>query len=66
MTIQTKIHDGIIAALNLTSLALGYFVSPWWLLLGVAVGLVMVSSLFTGFCPVHWAVGKAIPPREKS
>jgi hypothetical protein len=65
MTLQTKIHDGVIAVLNLASLGLGYFVSPWWFLLGVVVGVIMLSSLITGFCPVHWLVGKIWPADKK-
>lgn len=64
MTKQTKIHDGIIALLNLSSVALGYYVDPRFLAIAAAVGLVMVSSLFTGFCPVHYTVGKVFPPER--
>ena len=35
----------------LTSLALAWFVSPYWLLLTAFVGANMVQSAFTGFCP---------------
>jgi hypothetical protein len=35
----------------LLSLALAYLVSPWWLLLTAFVGLNLVQSAFTGFCP---------------
>jgi len=35
----------------LASVALAYFVSPWWLLLTVFVGLNLVQASFTGFCP---------------
>jgi hypothetical protein len=35
----------------LLSVALTYFVSPWWLLLTVFVGANMLQSAFTGFCP---------------
>jgi hypothetical protein len=35
----------------LVSIALGYLVSPWWLLLTAFVGLNMLQSAFTGFCP---------------
>lgn len=35
----------------LASLALTYFVSPWWMLLTGFVGLNLVQSSFTGFCP---------------
>lgn len=35
----------------LASLALTYFVSPWWMLLTGFVGLNLVQSSFTGLCP---------------
>ena len=34
----------------LASLALGYFVSPWWHLFTVFVGLNLVQSSITGWC----------------
>ena len=33
------------------SVALVYFVSPWWLLLTAFVGLNLLQSSITGFCP---------------
>jgi Inner membrane protein YgaP-like, transmembrane domain len=35
----------------LLSVALVYWVSPWWLLFTVFIGLNMLQSAFTGFCP---------------
>ena len=35
----------------LASVALVYFVSPWWLLLTAFVGLNLLQSSITGFCP---------------
>ena len=35
----------------LLSMALVYFVSPWWLLFTVFIGLNMLQASFTGFCP---------------
>lgn len=35
----------------LLSLALAHFISPWWLLLTAFVGLNLIQSAFTGFCP---------------
>jgi len=35
----------------LISVALAHFVSPWWLLLTLFVGLNLLQSAFTGFCP---------------
>ena len=35
----------------LASLALAWFASPYWLLLTAFVGLNLMQSAFTGFCP---------------
>jgi hypothetical protein len=35
----------------LASLALTYYVSPWWLLLTGFVGLNLMQASVTGFCP---------------
>ena len=35
----------------LASLALGFFVSPWWYLLTAFAGLNMIQASITGFCP---------------
>jgi Inner membrane protein YgaP-like, transmembrane domain len=35
----------------LVSLALAYWLSPYWLLLAAFVGLNMLQAAFTGFCP---------------
>jgi len=35
----------------LASLALAHWVSPWWLLLTVFVGLNLLQASLTGFCP---------------
>ena len=42
----------------LVSLALGYTVSPYWLLLGAVVGLNMLQAAFTGFCPLAMILRK--------
>ena len=47
----------------LASVALGYFVSPYWLLLTVFAGLNMIQAAFTGFCPAAM-VFKAIGCRS--
>lgn len=38
----------------LVSAALVYFVSPWWLLLTAFVGLNLLQSGFTNWCPAVW------------
>jgi hypothetical protein len=39
--------------LVLVSVALARLVNPWWLLLAGFVGLNLVQSAFTGFCPAE-------------
>jgi hypothetical protein len=41
------------------SVALGHYVSPWWLLFTVFVGLNLLQSGFTGWCPMVWILEKA-------
>ncbi|MBP8097823.1 MAG: DUF2892 domain-containing protein [Arenimonas sp.] len=40
------------------SIALTYFVSPWWLLLTAFVGFNLLQSSFTGFCPAAMILRK--------
>lgn len=47
----------------LASLALGYFVSPYWFLLTAFAGLNMLQASVTGFCPAA-AVFKVFGVKE--
>lgn len=47
--------------LILGSLALAHWVSPWWLLLTAFVGLNLVQSAFTGFCPAEKIFARLFP-----
>ena len=42
----------------LISVLLTHFVSPWWLLLTTFVGLNLLQSAFTGFCPAAMVMSK--------
>ena len=44
--------------LVLASLALAYWVSHWWLLLAAFVGVNLIQSAFTGFCPAEIVLKK--------
>jgi hypothetical protein len=44
--------------LVLVSVVLGHFVSSWWLLLAAFVGLNLIQSVFTGFCPAEIVLHK--------
>ena len=46
----------------LASLALGWWVSPWWLLFTAFVGINLLQSSFTGFCPLERILGAAKLP----
>ena len=43
----------IAGSVVLSSLTLAHFVSPWWLLLTAFVGVNLIQSAFTGFCPAE-------------
>lgn len=43
----------------LASLALGWFVSPYWFLMTVFVGFNLFQSSLTGFCPLEIVLEKA-------
>ena len=42
----------------LISVALVHFVSPWWLLFTTFIGLSLIQSAFTGFCPLAMILRK--------
>ena len=60
MTKKIKIHDGIIGSLILFSALMAWRVDPRWLALSGLTALIMISSSFTGFCPVHFVVDKLV------
>jgi len=43
----------------IVSVALGYWVSPAWLLFTLFVGINLLQSSFTGFCPLERMLGFA-------
>ena len=50
MTIENGVRV-MAGAMILVSVALVHFVSPWWLLFTAFIGLSLIQSAFTGFCP---------------
>ena len=57
MTVENAIRV-MAGTMVLISVALTYWVSPWWLLLGVFVGCNLIQSAFTGFCPAETILRK--------
>ena len=64
MSRRVKIHDGIIGGLLIATALLSTYVDPRFFWLAALTGAIMLSSAFTGFCPVHFAVRKALPAAE--
>jgi hypothetical protein len=58
---KIKIHDGIVGAINLTSVVLALKVDLQWIYVAGAVSALMISSAFTGFCPVYFILNKIMP-----
>jgi hypothetical protein len=50
----------------LVSLTLSQLVSPWWLLLAAFVGVNLIQSALTGFCPAEIIFRKLGVGREHS
>jgi hypothetical protein len=42
----------------LLSVALTYFVSPWWMLFTVFIGFNLIQSSITGLCPAEMVLRK--------
>lgn len=49
---QDKIVRIAAGTFIIISVALGHFFSPWWLLFTIFVGLNLIQSAITGFCPL--------------
>lgn len=55
---KRRIHDGIAGGLITLGVALGYYVNPLWLLLPGVLGVTLLQSGFTGFCPVYFILDR--------
>jgi hypothetical protein len=53
---KRRIHDGIVGLVITAGVALAYWVSPLWLLLPGIIGLTLIQSAITGFCPVYYTL----------
>jgi hypothetical protein len=57
MTMERKIR-GIAGFFVLASLALGWWVSPWWFLFTIFVGFNLFQSSLTGWCGMEKVLKK--------
>jgi len=58
MTLENSIRL-LAGAMVLISVTLGYLATPYWFLMTVFVGLNLVQSSFTKFCPAETIISKA-------
>ena len=60
---KREMHDGIVGIVIFICVVLGYFVSSLWLIIPAVLGLVMVQSAFTSFCPLYYTLDKIYPEK---
>ena len=58
MTVNEALR-GIAGTFILVSIALAHFVSPWWLLFTAFVGVNLLQSAFSRWCPMITMLKKA-------
>ena len=58
---KRRLHDAIVGLLVTIGVALGHYVSAHWLLLPAAIGLTLLQSGVTGFCPVYFGLDRLLP-----
>ena len=58
---KRRIHDGIVGALVVLGVLLGYIDHKVWFLLPGLLGAILLQSAFTGFCPVYWTLDRIMP-----
>ncbi len=59
--LELRVHDGIIGGSILLCVVAGMQIDPIGFWLAGLISAVMFSSAFTGFCPVHYTLGKLMP-----
>ncbi len=58
MNTKRRIHDAIVGVVVTAGVALGHYVDPMWLLVPGVIGVTLIQSGVTGFCPVYFMLDK--------
>lgn len=66
MNQKRRVHDTIVGLLVTVGVALGHYVSAHWFILPAVIGLTLIQSGFTGFCPVYFALDQLMPSEGSS
>jgi len=61
MNKKRRLHDAIVGIVITAGVALGHYVSVHWLLVPAVIGVTLIQSGFTGFCPVYFALDRFLP-----
>jgi hypothetical protein len=61
MNQKRRIHDGIVGLLVTVGVALGHYVNAHWFILPAVIGVTLVQSALTGFCPVYYVLNRLLP-----
>ena len=58
MNQKRRLHDGIVGAVVTAGVALGYYGDPLWLLVPGVLGVTLIQSGLTGFCPLYFVLDR--------
>ena len=61
MNRKRRIHDAIVGIVVTAGVALGHYVSAHWLILPAVIGVTLIQSGITGFCPVYFILDRLFP-----
>ena len=63
MNQKRRLHDGIVGGVVTAGVALGYYVDPLWLLVPGVLGVTLIQSGLTGFCPLYFTLDRIYCPK---
>jgi hypothetical protein len=61
MSQKRRVHDAIVGLLVTVGVALGHYVSAHWFFLPAVIGVTLIQSGVTGFCPVYFVLDRLFP-----
>ena len=66
MNQKRRIHDAIVGFVVAAGVALGHYISAHWLILPAVIGVTLMQSGLTGFCPVYFLLDRLLPSEGAS
>jgi hypothetical protein len=55
---KRRIHDAVVGVVVTLGVVLGYYVNAMWLWVPAVIGVTLMQSGLTGFCPVYFALDR--------